>query len=54
VTLFITIGMLIGGICREINKKTNIPYTPMLLVIGMIIGGYREYFGALSDGVAIV
>ena len=35
VVLFVFVGLLIGGFCREINKKTNIPYTPMLLVIGI-------------------
>ena len=54
VVLFISISLLIGGICREITKKTKIPYTPMLLVIGMLIGGYREYLGSLSIGVAVV
>lgn len=36
--LSVFIFMLIGGITREINKKTKIPYTPMLFGIGMIIG----------------
>jgi len=54
VVLFITMGLLLGGLLREVNKKTKIPYTPMLLVSGMLIGGYREYFGSMSDGTAIV
>lgn len=54
VVLFVFFGLLIGGLCREINKKTKIPYTPMLLIIGMIMGGYREYFGYLDQGIAIV
>jgi NhaP-type Na+/H+ or K+/H+ antiporter len=54
VVLFVFIGLLIGGLCREINKKTKIPYTPMLLVVGMFMGGFREYFGYMDDGIAIV
>jgi hypothetical protein len=30
--------MGIGGVFREISKKTHIPYTPMLFVVGQIIG----------------
>lgn len=38
IILFVFICMLIGGIFREINKKTHIPYTPMLFTFGMIFG----------------
>jgi NhaP-type Na+/H+ or K+/H+ antiporter len=40
--LSVFIFMLIGGITREINKKTNIPYTPMLFGIGVLIGYHVE------------
>jgi hypothetical protein len=31
-------GLLVAGFTREINKKTSIPYTPMLFIIGMFVG----------------
>ena len=34
----IFICMLLGSVCREINKKTKIPYTPMLFTTGMGVG----------------
>ena len=36
--LSVFIFMLIGGIFREVNKKSKIPYTPMLFGVGLLIG----------------
>ncbi len=54
IVYFIAIGLLIGALLREVNKKIKLPYTPMLLIAGMIIGGWREYFGTLSEGTALI
>jgi hypothetical protein len=40
IILVIFSAMILGGISREINKKTKIPYTPMLFIFGMIAGYY--------------
>jgi len=40
--MFVFICVLIGGIAREIGKKTKIPYTPMLFTIGMVAGYFIE------------
>ena len=54
VVLFVFFGLLIGAICREVNKKTKIPYTPMLLVVGILMGGYRNHLSYLDESIAIV
>jgi len=54
ITLFVFVGLLVGAICREINKKTKIPYTPMLLVVGILMGGYRNYLSYLGQSINIV
>jgi hypothetical protein len=41
VVLFVFFGLLCGAILREFNKKTGIPYTPMLLILGIILGYFR-------------
>lgn len=54
VILFIFFGLLLGVILREVNKKTKIPYTPMLVVIGMLMGYYRESLGVIGDSTTIL
>jgi len=39
---------------REANKKTGIPYTPMLLILGIIFGYFQNSFGVIGDSVAII
>jgi len=34
--IFVFMG--IGGVFRELSKKTHIPYTPLLFVTGQVIG----------------
>jgi Kef-type K+ transport system membrane component KefB len=48
------VGLLLGGILREINKKTKIPYTPMLLVLGIVLGYGRESFGIIGHSTEII
>jgi hypothetical protein len=48
VVLFIFVGLLLGGLLREVNKKTKIPYTPMLLVLGILLGYFRESLGPIG------
>ena len=35
---FVFMGLGVGSIVKEINKKTSIPYTPMMFLIGAILG----------------
>jgi NhaP-type Na+/H+ or K+/H+ antiporter len=45
VVLFLFAGLLIGGLVREINKRTGIPYTPMLFMLGIFFGFYNHSLG---------
>jgi hypothetical protein len=54
VVLFIFVGLLLGGLLREINKKTKMPYTPMLLVLGIFLGYFRESLGVIGQSTAII
>jgi NhaP-type Na+/H+ or K+/H+ antiporter len=47
-------GLLFGTALREINKKTRIPYTPMLLVLGMFFGYARHSLGTFGQSVDII
>lgn len=40
--------MLLGGLLREVNKKTKFPYTPMLIIAGIIMGHWRESLGIIG------
>lgn len=48
IIFFLITTLLIGAICREISKKTNIPYTPQLLLIGVLLGSYYKNLGDFS------
>jgi hypothetical protein len=52
--LFIFFGLLCGSILREINKKTGVPYTPMLLVLGILLGYFRNDLGPVGSSVTII
>ena len=41
IIFFVIIGLLIGTFIREISKRTKIPYTPMVLLIGIILGEFE-------------
>jgi len=38
-------GLLLGGLLREVNKKTAFSYTVMLIIIGFLGGYFRSYLG---------
>lgn len=38
VVLFIIITLTLGMVAREINKRLGIPYTPLLIILGGILG----------------
>lgn len=46
--------MLLGGFLREVNKKTRFPYTPMLIVAGLILGYFRHYLGTVGQSTTII
>ena len=38
IMLFIILGLFFGFCCLWLSEKTGIPYTPLMLLIGLIIG----------------
>jgi NhaP-type Na+/H+ or K+/H+ antiporter len=46
--LFVVLSLLMGAFFREINKKTHFPFTPMLLIAGIIWGGMAEHLGMIG------
>ena len=52
--LFVFFGLLCGCILREVNKKTGVPYTPMLLVLGIVFGYCRADLGSVGQSVSII
>lgn len=46
---FLVIGLLIGAIVRELNKRFNVPYTPLLFLIGLLVGFFEKNLGMLGD-----
>lgn len=54
IILFVPISLLVGGILRTVNKSTNIPYAPMLLILGLIWGYFDIYIGTIGEVAIIV
>lgn len=38
VVLFVIITLILGMVAKEINKRIGIPYTPLLIILGGILG----------------
>ncbi|CAD8193501.1 unnamed protein product [Paramecium pentaurelia] len=51
---FLVLGLICGLILRELNKKTNIPYSPMILALGLAIGLSQEYLGKIGNSAYIL
>lgn len=53
-SVYILGGLLLGGILREIKKKLTIPYSPLVLGVGIIIGLVHQELGYFGDIVKLV
>lgn len=51
---FVFFGLLVGGLLREVNKKTKFPYTPLLILAGLLLGYLRNYLGTVGESTSIV
>ena len=51
IVFFLFGSLLVGAILKEINKKTHIPYTPMLFIIGIACGVYNVNLGAFGKAI---
>ena len=49
--IYTMFGLLLGAFIREIKKKTNIPYTPMILAIGFAIGYFHTEIPVFDETV---
>ena len=49
--LFITLELLIAQIIKHFSNVTNIPYTPMLTLFGILIGVLSKYLGSWGTGI---
>lgn len=47
---FVILSIMIGALGRSINKQTKFPYTPLILLIGLILGYFREILGENIGG----
>lgn len=54
ILLYVFGGLLIGGILREINKKTKFPYTPMIIIVGIILGYWKSSLGVIGEAADVV
>lgn len=45
IMLFVLAGLLCGILFRELNKKYGLPYTPLLMLLGVILGNVHPYIG---------
>ena len=52
--LFIIYGIIVGMLLLGVKHLTNIPYTPMLLIIGIVIGLISKWIWAFGDAMDLV
>lgn len=52
--MFVVLGIIMGLLLLGIKKKTSIPYTPMLLIIGGIIGYLHDKLWRVGDSMKTV
>ena len=51
---FVFFSLILGSICREIKKLTSIPYTPMLLIVGIGWGLLEDWLGYTGRSAALI
>jgi len=54
IMLFIIVSLIVGGVLREVSKRLGIPYSPMLLVVGIFWGYFDDQIGFLGTSAKIV
>lgn len=54
ILLYVFGGLLIGGLLRELNKKTKFPYTPMVVLTGIILGYWKSKLGIVGEATDVV
>lgn len=54
VIFFVFFSLLLGCICREISKLWGLPYSPMLLILGLAWGGLEDWIGFVGDSSSLI
>lgn len=54
VVLFVFVGLFLGAILKEVKKKVNIPYSPMLMGIGIILGYFYKSLGMYGESIEVI
>lgn len=54
VILYIFSGIFLGSVLKEIKKKTTIPYSPLILISGLVIGIFHQYLSIFGEAVELV
>ena len=54
IVYIISVILVVGGLCREIKKATGLPYTPQLLVFGIILGANAHSIGDMGHAFRIL
>jgi NhaP-type Na+/H+ or K+/H+ antiporter len=52
-SIFVFISLLAGVVLRLLSRKTKFPYTPMVLVFGILWGLAADYIGVPGEGAII-
>ena len=50
ILLFVIISFCLAILCREVYLRTKIPYTPLIVIVGVILGAFSifGYFNILK------
>jgi len=54
IVLFTFVGLMVGGLLRELYKKTKFPYTPLVVIAGILMGHYAHDMGVIGHSINIV
>ena len=46
--------LIVSAILREVKKKTSIPFSPMLLLVGLILGIFEHRLGFVGECVRLL
>lgn len=51
IILFVILCLFLGNIAKSIKEKTSLPYSPQLLVFGVVLGCFYPVMGDLGKAV---
>jgi len=48
--LFIFVGLTLGQLTKHLCNTIKLPYTPVLVIVGMVVGAITEVMSDFGDG----